>query len=50
MTDEGRRVAETGEGGENDDKMDVRSNIEGRTDARVRNLESAWTLKMLQRE
>ena len=27
MANEGRRIAETGEGGENDDKMDVRSDI-----------------------
>ena len=30
MVDEGGRVTETGEGGENDDKIDVRSDIEGR--------------------
>ena len=29
MADEGTRVAETGEGEENDDKMDVRSDVEG---------------------
>ena len=29
MVDEGGRVAETGEGGEDDAKMNVRSDIEG---------------------
>ena len=29
MANEGLRVAETGKGGENDYKMDVRSDIEG---------------------
>ena len=29
MANEGGRVTETGEGGENDDKMDVWSDVEG---------------------
>ena len=34
MANEGGRVTETGEGGENDDKMDVRSDIEGQMQER----------------
>ena len=34
MADESENVAKTGEGGENDDKMDVRSDIEGQMQER----------------
>ena len=47
MADDGGRITETGESGENDDKIDVQSDIEGPTTqigAGTRDVADRWTL------